>query len=731
MILIMTISLNMAVIDHTETELPFYAIALLTFAAAAAASAAVLFPVSLVVLLVPLLGAAGYLYYTDAALLSGYIQKSLDFLNWLYGYAAGYNYFKPDYSTAFVIVYAAFAAFVVSLLVYSRKGSFALIVLGTAAMAFFWFIYVEKARIYLMLYLFAAILLYTYRIYKKRLKEWRSAGCSIEANIGRNWMLCSAAVVSASIMLSLVLPLNIKAVSWPWLNEKVVNAFPFIAEWRNDAMESFSYGFNSRYSLNLSDSRDRKLGGEVLQNEAVMLTVRVRGDDLLYLRGVVKDKYSENSWSKSGKAYKEYRPGDDIPLPFGSSVATYEKSLEITHDKLLTSTIFAPYSVYRVQHRNKSIYADEDSEVYTSKLIMRNEPYTVISKIPYIDPDKLRHAKAEKLGAIEAKLYTSLDPAISQRVISLAQTITSGKDNAFDKAKAIEGYLRKNYKYTLKPKALPSGAEFTDHFLFEGKEGYCTYFATAMAVMLRASGVPCRYVEGFLAKPEGEAVRLVRGTDAHAWVEVYFDEYGWVAFEPTPQYPVVELRQAPDTAADSEAAVGEDAATDNTRANILDRRRHLEKEEEIGGDIYVEADKKRIALGAYVPPALLILLLARLSFMYAARMLRELSLRRSQGRNFAAAYIMDLLWYLRRAGYEMNQGETLREFLAKVGKINMEGFSDNSNIVEALEKISYSLLELSSGERKQLEMFRKSVKQLALNRAGALQLFISLYLIGK
>lgn len=96
------------------------------------------------------------------------------------------------------------------------------------------------------------------------------------------------------------------------------------------------------------------------------------------------------------------------------------------------------------------------------------------------------------------------------------------RDFFVNKAKAIEKYLRENYKYTLTPSEVPEGAEFVDYFLFEVKEGYCTYFATAMSVLLRASDIPCRYVEGFLAKHENSFIRNVRGTDAHAWVEVNF-----------------------------------------------------------------------------------------------------------------------------------------------------------------------------------------------------------------
>lgn len=733
LIFIMVISLNLAVVDSTGMELPFAKMALLTLITTTAASIILILPISLLIVLVPGIGWILYLYYKDAALIYLYVQKILGFFYWLYGYILGYNYFEPGYTLIFAITYIALTTLVVSLIVYSGKGAFILIALGTAVLSFFWFIYVGKARLYLAAYLFASILIYSYQIYKRRLKEWSAAGSSMEYNVGRNWMLCSAIVVSISMLLSLALPLNISAVRWPWLNDRIVSVFPFVADWRNDTLESFNYGFNSRYSLNSAGYKGKKLGGEVLLDESVMMTVKTQGEDTLYLRGAVKDKYSENSWSKSRKAYKEYSPGYPMPLPYGNSITTREVTLEITYKRLLTSTIFAPYSIYQVQHSSKRIYADEDSEVYTPKMTMRDETYTVKSMIPQMDVKELRQAKNVNLGANELELYTALGPDISERVKSLSREITKGQNNTFDKAKAIENYLRQNYKYTIKPPKLPPKVEFTDHFLFEGKEGYCTYFATSMAVLLRASGVPCRYVEGFVSRYEGDEERKVRGTTAHAWVEVYFDDYGWVTFEPTPQYPAIELKAAREAA----QAVNEDITEEtdiNTinRSNLSRRRGGLEIEEEIGGDaVNVNEGGKHFNIGKMAMLVFLSLLIIRFGFMYLSWVMKEVSLGRSKGRRFAMDYIKDVIWYLKCAGFTMNKEETLREFLIRVKYNYEEKFSDISNVTQILEKIRYSDINESTEERKLLEIFRKKVKKLASKKAGMVKLFVRVYLTGK
>lgn len=133
-------------------------------------------------------------------------------------------------------------------------------------------------------------------------------------------------------------------------------------------------------------------------------------------------------------------------------------------------------------------------------------------------------------------LYTGIPDGVPERVIELANEITSSYTTAYAKVKSLANYLRENYHYTLNPSYPPSDRDFVDYFLFEGKEGYCSYFASALCVMTRAIGIPSRYVEGFLLpeKSGRDNSYLVTNQNAHAWVEVYLEGVGWVTFEPTP-----------------------------------------------------------------------------------------------------------------------------------------------------------------------------------------------------
>jgi hypothetical protein len=525
--------------------------------------------------------------------------------------------------------------------------------------------------------------------------------------------------------------LNISPLKWTWLNDRVLSSFPFIAEWRNDALESFSYGYNSRYSLSSAGYTGQKLGGEIRLDNSVLMTVKTQGENTIYLRGAVRDKYYKNSWSKSKRRLSEYNPGYSMAFPYGDNIKTYERTFEITHKKLLTSTIFAPYSIYKVQHNSKKIFVDEDSEAYTSKMTMKEEPYIVKSIMPYMNAAGLKQSKTQDIEADDYRQYTALSGEISSRVRSLALEITEEQSNDYDKAKAVEKYLRQNYKYTLKPPKLDSQVEFTDHFLFEGKEGYCTYFATAMSVLLRAAGVPCRYVEGFVAEYDGSEEREVRGTNAHAWVEVYFDDYGWVTFEPTPEYPEFEIIKAQKEIEAAETdAVHETAMNDIDIAGISGRRGQLEDGEMVGSGTIYGDQKNPFNIVNIILLIVFSLLIIRFSFMSLLWIIKEIDLGRSKGRRFAMNYITDMIWYLKHAGFIIKPEETLREFLKRVTYNNDGNLSDISNITLILEKIRYSNYELGEKEKRVLEIFRKEVKSFALKKKGALKLFISIFILG-
>jgi hypothetical protein len=155
------------------------------------------------------------------------------------------------------------------------------------------------------------------------------------------------------------------------------------------------------------------------------------------------------------------------------------------------------------------------------------------SNLPVANPADLRALPAVYPDAV-TETYLQLPP-LDPRVKKLADQITAKSANPYDKAANIQRYLIAHYGYTLDLSGSHGPDPLAD-FLFVRRSGQCEYFASAMTVMLRAEGVPARYVTGFSPGEYNDVGGdyIIRESDAHAWVEVYFPVYGWLPFDPTP-----------------------------------------------------------------------------------------------------------------------------------------------------------------------------------------------------
>ena len=199
---------------------------------------------------------------------------------------------------------------------------------------------------------------------------------------------------------------------------------------------------------------------------------------------------------------------------------------------------------------------DDSPVLYTTqgRLGLGNS-YVVEADVLVADEASLRAAPRDYPPAIVER-YLQIPPSLPDRVYGLAAELVAGAGNPYDMAVAVESYLRE-MEYSGLPIFLPNEADAVDYFLFEARESYSDYFASAMAMMLRTQGVPTRLVLGFgpgEIDPEGY---VVRDSDNHSWPEVYFPGLGWAPFEPTPIYPV--RPRGPDMLTPRELAVSEEA----------------------------------------------------------------------------------------------------------------------------------------------------------------------------
>jgi hypothetical protein len=165
--------------------------------------------------------------------------------------------------------------------------------------------------------------------------------------------------------------------------------------------------------------------------------------------------------------------------------------------------------------------------------------YTVLSDLSMPSEQELRaepvaREALQPAGRNLMRLYLQLPDRLDPRIELLAREVTRNAVTEYDKARAIESYLKK-FKYTLDLK--PTEGDPLAEFLFETREGHCEYFATAMTILMRTLGIPARIVNGFQMGEYNDLNNLytVRASDAHSWVEVYFPQKeAWIEFDPTP-----------------------------------------------------------------------------------------------------------------------------------------------------------------------------------------------------
>jgi transglutaminase-like putative cysteine protease len=190
--------------------------------------------------------------------------------------------------------------------------------------------------------------------------------------------------------------------------------------------------------------------------------------------------------------------------------------------------------------------AASDGTVVATPALGQRSTLTITSFLPPADPAVLRATPGESsaVPADVARLYLGF-PALPERVPGLAGQIAAGAAASYDKAAAVEAWLKANTQVAAGTAPLPAGTDPIDHFLAT-RRGSSEQAATAMAVMLRALGVPTRLAVGYLPGQQslfgGDFV--VRARDAYAWVEVWIPGAGWVAFDPAGRAPAPSTRTA-------------------------------------------------------------------------------------------------------------------------------------------------------------------------------------------
>lgn len=313
---------------------------------------------------------------------------------------------------------------------------------------------------------------------------------------------------------------------------------------------NFYYGFNSEINQNLRGQMKPKV------------VMRVRSQAEGFWRVLAFDHYTGKGWKISRndevttlrRSYWSYRISLNLPQiinPTKEVVQTYNVVSDLPN---LLPALSYPQAIY---FPGPMIAVDQEGGLRSPVQLSEGMTYTVLSQVPYRNRTLLGKAGSEYAPEIK-DYYLQIPPEIKDKIREKTEEILANYDNervsssqetktlnsAYEKALYLAQYLKQNYSIPENPLGLPYLGEKDDlveSFLFKHQGGDPDHFSTVLTVMLRSIGIPARLVAGF---SPGEfnpftGMYIVRNTDAYAMTEVYFPKYGWFAFDPIPNHPLI------------------------------------------------------------------------------------------------------------------------------------------------------------------------------------------------
>ncbi|MCS6843975.1 MAG: DUF3488 and transglutaminase-like domain-containing protein [Caldilineales bacterium] len=336
---------------------------------------------------------------------------------------------------------------------------------------------------------------------------------------------------------------NLGALRRPWerVQEEWVRMF--------SALNYQGAGVSAAFSNSLTLGGPRNLGNRVIMD--------VKSPAGRYWRAAVYDTYTGRRWLNTSTATQAIDFGTHVNTP------TFEARREVTQ----TVTLYAPSGgvLYALpQPLRVSLGATADLTIIEpatdergplaeitmlhrrGQELREGQSYLAVSSISTATVEDLQEAGTDYPEWVVER-YLDVPPSVPERVRALAQEITAGLPTPFDKAAALERYLR-TIPYNDQIEAPPPGVDAVDYFLFDAKAGYCDYYASALAIMARSLGIPARVAAGYAQgtySAEVDAYRVLE-SDGHSWVEIFFPGYGWIEFEPTASQDAIDRPTRPE-----------------------------------------------------------------------------------------------------------------------------------------------------------------------------------------
>lgn len=317
-------------------------------------------------------------------------------------------------------------------------------------------------------------------------------------------------------------------------------------------------------------------------------------DKAVYLKTNIKDNYDGLKWNNNGITYKtnfKYYLSDEknVKLLTAGDFDGINGSIKINKKRTKTVTLFTPMGLYKTSLGSDRVYVSAENEAF----------YKAGAFVKYLNEYDFSASQRDFYRSPEVD-YLQISNRIEKRTMDLALNVGSLGATDYEKMVLLTQFLSQSYTYSLTPLSNRERRDFVSSFLFETKKGYCTYFASALAIMARINGIPSRYVEGFRVDPnevgDGKDYSKVTGRDAHAWAEVYIDGYGWMVFEATPIYSEAS---GPESVPTLEELIAQEETTEaitNDSGETVVENRKISLEE-----LLAEEDGGRGNLGTNIP----------------------------------------------------------------------------------------------------------------------------------
>jgi hypothetical protein len=253
----------------------------------------------------------------------------------------------------------------------------------------------------------------------------------------------------------------------------------------------------------------------------------------LYWRNATYDLYTGHGWTTSETKTRIYQAYQDIQPDRASGSILVEQNVFPAEN--LGKSVFASGEPITISLPSEATWRSP-GDLFGLQ-ITGSSNYQVFSLVPVSEGNSLRVSSRTYPDWVREK-FLVLPQEIPARVMTLAKQLTDSEPTVFDKAMAIENYLR-TYPYSLDVPIPPKQQDVVDYFLFDLKKGYCDYYSTAMVILSRASGIPARLAIGYAPGTYNLNSKrfIVTEADAHSWAEIYFPGVGWIPFEATPVLP--------------------------------------------------------------------------------------------------------------------------------------------------------------------------------------------------